>query len=124
MKAKKSYAHKFMAQPFGWRVYFCVSKEGWAKCSHRKFGGGVKKHLALVSGAGDAGHSAFDPERMTAVIGVFNAGHGILAHEATHIANAILALAQVEPSFSNDETQAYLVQHIVEECTPDLLRSK
>ena len=35
--------------------------------------------------------------------------NGIIAHEALHVANNILKHAHVEPSFSNDEPQAYLL---------------
>jgi hypothetical protein len=54
-------------------------------------------------------------------IAVFNGEPGTLSHEAVHAANYMLDRAGVKISFENDEAQAYLVGHIVDQCTPALI---
>ncbi len=41
--------------------------------------------------------------------------HGIIAHEAVHIANFIQEYVGVVPTFDNDEPSAYLTQWVVDE---------
>ncbi len=41
--------------------------------------------------------------------------HGVIAHEATHVANFIFEYIGVVPSFDNDEPLAYLTQWVVDE---------
>jgi hypothetical protein len=41
---------------------------------------------------------------------------GVIAHEAFHLANMIFKYISAEPTFDNDEPQAYLIGWIVDEC--------
>lgn len=117
--AARSFDKKFTAQPYGWTVYFFTDQARWSRFVSRLTG---SKQSVRRAEADDADGLTLTPDGTQIVcIGVFNQEPGTLAHEATHAANYMLARASVRFDLENDEAQAYLIGHIVDECIPALV---
>lgn len=110
---------KFTAQPYGWVVYFFTDTDKWARFTSRATGAAIDRQTEIGEDAD--GLTMLGVEVQHIYIGVFNGEPGTLAHEAVHSANYMLDRAGVKMSFENDEAQAYLVGHIVDQCMPALV---
>jgi hypothetical protein len=88
---------------------------GWSKKAYTKY---MKQHYRMDpdihSANGFTMHLSVAGEQDVIVIWTDRRDVTILAHECVHGANMVLDAVGVHPSFKNDETQAYLVQLILE----------
>lgn len=91
----------YTVQPYGLRVVFTDTvKEFHALRHHKDFS------ARDLSGAFDAGKAA------DCVIGIFDGRLFTLVHEVVHAALHILQTCGIDPTSSNGEPLAYLVDHL------------
>ena len=119
--ATRTFDKKFTAQPYGWSVYFFTDADKWAKFTSRKTGASLERQQESSEDADGLTMLGVDVQHI--YIAVFNGEPGCLAHEAVHAANYMLDRAGVKMSYENDEAQAYLVGHIVDQCMPALVQT-
>lgn len=115
----RTFDKKFMAQPYGWNVYFFTDVDKWARFTSRLPGYSFDKQMEAAADAD--GLTMLGTNVQSVYIAVFNGEPGVLAHEAVHAANYMLDRAGVKSNYENDEAQAYLVGHIVDQCMPALI---
>jgi hypothetical protein len=115
----RTFDKQFTAQPYGWKVYFFTDAAKWSRFTSRAAGVSLDKQQETADEVDGLTMLGVDVQHV--YIAVFNREPGTLAHEAVHAANYMLERAGVKMSYENDEAQAYLVGHIVDQCMPALV---
>jgi hypothetical protein len=117
-----SYARKFKANPYGFRVYLFDDAAKFVRFANSRNCGRTLAELRKYTTEAD-GLTLFHGDALELYLGVFDKEPATLAHECVHGAVYILSHAGVRFSTDNNEQLAYLVGHMFDECFPAILRS-
>jgi hypothetical protein len=115
MKRKTSYVRKITVEPYNWCVFVFDHKQKWLRFVLRRMIGSAK----VLKQDLDEARGITISNRMLgeAYIGVFDGAGHTLVHEVVHAAVDILGDVGVKTRPDDSEALAYMVEHIVKECS-------
>lgn len=115
MKRKPSYVRFVRIETYDWTIYVFDNKEKWLRFVLRRMIGSAKvlrKELDECRGI-----TIMNSQCAEAYIGVFDGAGHTLVHESIHAAMGVLGNVGVKVKPADNEALAYLVEHIVKECS-------
>lgn len=115
MKRKPSYVRLVRVEPYDWSVYVFDDREKWLRFVLRRMIGSAKSLREDVNDS--RGITQINDWRAEAYVGVFDGAGHTLVHEAVHVAIEILGHVGVKVKPGDNEALAYLVEHIIRECS-------